>query len=103
MERGSRRRDAREADSGSRLDSRGATSGMSAFVPMLLLAVTILVMVGFQTLQLAKERDALSARQSALASPLQEVTTVRQPMRLSHIAVVTARTPSESMSATCAF
>lgn len=53
---------------------------MSTFVPILLLAVTILVMVGFQTLQLARERDALSARKTALTSPLQEVTTVRQQL-----------------------
>ena len=53
---------------------------MSVFVPIALLALTILVMVGFQTLQLAKEREALSARQAALVSPLQEVQTVRQQL-----------------------
>lgn len=49
----------------------------SAFLPLLLLASGLVVMTGFQTMQLSREADLLEQRHAQQEGPLKEATTVR--------------------------
>lgn len=63
-------------------------AGQRVFVPIALVVLTLLVMVGFQTVQLNRERDALQARLEALSVPFEEARQVRA--QLDSIARTTA-------------
>ncbi len=50
----------------------------SVFVPSLLVAIALLVMTGFQTIQLNRERDLMKTRITQQEEPLKESKTVRK-------------------------
>ena len=51
---------------------------VGVFVPSLLLAIALLVMTGFQTIQLNRERDLMKTRNTQQEKPLKESRTVRK-------------------------
>ncbi len=59
------------------------------FVPLVLIVATLLLMVGFQSVQLMREHDLLETRIANQAGPLEEAKKIR--MQLDSIAKSTAQ------------
>ena len=58
-----------------------ASSSHTLFVPVLLIVIGLLLMTGFQSIQLSREFDLLKQRQEAQATPLEESQSVRDQLQ----------------------
>ena len=51
------------------------------FVPVLLVVIALVIMTGFQTIQLKRERDVLNERHTLQEEPLKESQSVREQLQ----------------------
>ena len=68
---------------------RAAAKRSTVFVPLLLVVIALVVMTGFQTIQLNRERDVLKQRLTLQEEPLKESQNVRD--QLQSVATNTAK------------
>ncbi len=61
-------------------DKRTSAKRFDVFVPLVLVVVALLIMTGFQTIQLTRERELLRARIELQEEPMKESQNVRQQL-----------------------